>query len=263
MAQAEGDGPDVAAVDLAAADSAYRPIPAFEEWRARLPDDQLWLVAVSNLLEDREAAIPDQLENAVTFVQRAAAIDTGAIEGLYEVDRGFTYTVAAQAATWETAMDERGDEVRRLFEAQLATYDLVLTAATENVPIVEAFIRRIHEVVCEPQDTHRVLVPDVGWQDAPLVKGKYKERPNHVVTGSGAVHAYAPVAETAPEMSRLVDELGTSAFREAHPVIQAAYAHYAFVAIHPFADGNGRVARALSSVYLYRGAYVPLLVFAD
>lgn len=30
-------------------------------------------------------------------------------------------------------------------------------------------------------------------------------------------------------------------FVKAHPVLQAAWAHFAFVAVHPFADGNGRV----------------------
>ncbi|MGL5866870.1 MAG: Fic family protein, partial [Dermatophilaceae bacterium] len=37
----------------------------------------------------------------------------------------------------------------------------------------------------------------------------------------------------------------------------------AFVRIHPFADGNGRVARALASVFTYRRPGVPLVVFAD
>jgi hypothetical protein len=64
-------------------------------------------------------------------------------------------------------------------------------------------------------------------------------------------------------MTRLVDELQSEAFENARPLVQAAYTHYAFVAIHPFADGNGRVARALASVYLYRAARLPLVIFAD
>lgn len=44
---------------------------------------------------------------------------------------------------------------------------------------------------------------------------------------------------------------------------EPAYAHCAFVAVHPFADGNGRVARALASAYLYRRPGVPLVIFAD
>jgi hypothetical protein len=63
-------------------------------------------------------------------------------------------------------------------------------------------------------------------------------------------------------MDRLVGELRSSKFAAAHPVLQAAYAHYAFVAIHPFADGNGRVSRALASAYLYRRPGVPLVIFA-
>jgi Fic family protein len=64
-------------------------------------------------------------------------------------------------------------------------------------------------------------------------------------------------------MARLVNELQSTSFAQAHPVVQAAYAHYAYVCIHPFTDGNGRVARALASVYLYRNPGVPLVIFAD
>ncbi len=36
-----------------------------------------------------------------------------------------------------------------------------------------------------------------------------------------------------------------------HPVIIAGIAHYEFVRIHPFVDGNGRTARALATLILY------------
>ena len=159
-------------------------------------------------------------------------------------------------------MDERGEQIRPLFEAQLSAYELVLDAATRGTPIVEAWIRRLHEEVCAAQATYRVLTQH-GWEDRPLRKGRYKDDPNHVVQPDGSTHSYAPVAETAPEMARLVTELKAEAFQSAHPVVQAAYGHYALVSIHPFADGNRRVARALASVFLYRGLSIPLLVFAD
>jgi hypothetical protein len=50
---------------------------------------------------------------------RAAAIDTGAIEGLYEVDRGFTMTVARGVAAWEKVLAAREPVVRRSFEDAL------------------------------------------------------------------------------------------------------------------------------------------------
>ncbi len=120
----------------------------------------------------------------------------------------------------------------------------------------------LHENLCEPQETYQVITP-VGKQEQPFPKGEYKKYPNHVVRQDGSIFAYAPVDKTADEMKRLVDELRTEEFINSHPVLQAAYAHYAFVRIHPFADGNGRVARAFASLYLFQGARIPLVIFAD
>lgn len=64
-------------------------------------------------------------------------------------------------------------------------------------------------------------------------------------------------------MHRLVEQIRTPEFEAAHPVLQASYCHYAFVVIHPFADGNGRVARALASTFLYRAQSIPLVIFAN
>lgn len=91
----------------------------------------------------------------------------------------------------------------------------------------------------------------------------YKAQPNHVVQADGSSHAYAPVDDTPGEMHRLVSELRSTEFASAHPLLQASFAHHALAAVHPFSDGNGRVARVLASVYLLRAVSVPLVVFAD
>jgi fido (protein-threonine AMPylation protein) len=64
-------------------------------------------------------------------------------------------------------------------------------------------------------------------------------------------------------MERLVGELRGVAFLAAHPIVQAAYAHYALVVIHPFADGNGRVARALASAFTYRKISMPIVILSE
>ena len=52
-----------------------------------------------------------------------------------------------------------------------------------------------------------------------------------------------------------------------HPLIMAAVFHYEFVFIHPFADGNGRVARLLMNLALLQSGYnivvIPPIVRAD
>jgi hypothetical protein len=103
----------------------------------------------------------------------------------------------------------------------------------------------------------------IGPQEQPLPKGEYKILPNHVRTRKGTDHSYAPVDVTPPEMARLVSELRCDSFLAAHPVVQAAYAHYCLVVVHPFADGNGRVARALASAFTYRAISMPVVILSE
>lgn len=61
------------------------------------------------------------------------------------------------------------------------------------------------------------------------------------------------------EVPKLVDDflawLNSSQAREIHPVIRAAITHYVLVAIHPFAEGNGRTARAFAGLVLFAEGY--------
>lgn len=249
--------------DIETADSLYREPPDLSAWTGLTATDvELWDRFAENLAAKRAAAPPEAFGKSVEVAMRAAAIDTGAIEGLYSVDRGFTLTVAMQGIAWQHMIDEKGPAVRRLFEAQLAAYELVLDAVTKRLPVSEAWIRALHETICAAQPAYRVLTP-MGWQDHPLARGCYKTAPNHVRLADGSLYAYAPVESVPFAMRRLVDILASSELAAAHPLLQASYAHYALVNIHPFTDGNGRVARALASVYFYRAASIPLVVFAD
>lgn len=261
MSDAQGSD-EIFGMDARQLDASYKPFPTFEEWAKTGIDNSRWDAFTSETDRYRQEASQEQLERAQEIVERAAAVDTGAIEGLYEVDRGFTLTVARQAVAWELAIDQKGEGVRALFDSQLAAYNMVLDFATQQAPIAEAWIRQLHAEVCRSQDTYLVQTPQ-GPQSQELPKGQYKHLPNHVRGRDDKVHAYAPVDLTPEEMHRLCTELESDAFQRAHPVIQASYAHYAFVVIHPFADGNGRVARALASVYTYRSHSVPLLILAD
>lgn len=255
--------PDVRTTeDVRAIDATYRPFPAFGEWLGFKLDSARWRRYTTGLEQRRKTASREVLEKAQNIVRRAAAVDTGALEGLYEVDRGFTFTVATEAAFWQARVDEKGEQVRGYIEAQLKAYEYILNLATGETPISEAAIRSLHEIICKNQETY-MAITEIGPQAIRLRKGEYKTSSNHVRDRNGNVHAYAPVDITPSEMHRLCQELRSDAFIGAHSALQAAYAHYSFVLIHPFADGNGRVARALASVFTYRAQYVPLLILAE
>lgn len=243
------------------ADSLYRSFPLFKEWADCVVDEVRWKRYLELVTKSSELS-PTFLQRARDIVKRAAAVDTGAIEGLYEVDRGFTFTVATEAAMWETSLDEKGSKVRSLIESQLEAYDLVLDAATKKIEITEAFIRRLHEVLCKSQETYLVQT-EIGVQEQALPLGEYKHLPNHVRKQDGSIHSYCPVDMVPPEMYKFCEAIRSDLFKSVHAVLQASFVHYAFVVIHPFADGNGRVARALASIFYYRAASIPLMILSD
>jgi Fic family protein len=247
--------------DLRAADAAYKPFPPFSAWKELAIDSRRW-GRYTEQLRTHAQLPPEVLHRAQEIAKRAAAWDTGAIENLYETDRGFTFTVAYQIGAWEAELETKGKEARALFESQLQAYEYVLDLATGQAPLVEAWIRELHRQLCKNQKTYLVYT-EIGPQQQPLPLGEYKHLPNHVLKKDAMVHSYCPVDVTPAEMYRLLQELRSDVFQSAHPVLQAAYAHYGLASIHPFADGNGRVARALASVYTYRAVSIPPLILTD
>ncbi len=61
-----------------------------------------------------------------------------------------------------------------------------------------------------------------------------------------------PASEVKKLITDLLEWLKESKKQDLHPVIKAGILHLQFVTIHPFTDGNGRVARLLTQLQLYR-----------
>ena len=154
-------------------DALYAGFPPVEKWAGCPIDAELWDRWTEALRLRREQAPPSALDEALAEARRVAAIDTGAIEGLYATDRGFTVAVARMATAWQAEIERtKGADVRRLVEAQLEGYEMALDAATGRVPVSEAWVRQLHEVVCAAQPTYVVTTP-AGPQERPLPKGAY------------------------------------------------------------------------------------------
>jgi Fic family protein len=90
--------------------------------------------------------------------------------------------------------------------------------------------------------------------------GVYKTRPNSVITLSGEIFDYASPEETPSLMSDLVAWYQKEEEKKDLSVIElATLFHYRYIRIHPFEDGNGRIARLLVNYILYRHGY-PMIV---
>ena len=107
-----------------------------------------------------------------------------------------------------------------------------------------------HEIICE---LHKILVRNT-HKKRPITVGKYRKGPIYVMDGQGqVVYEGPPASEVMPMMDSYIQWMSNTS--EIHPLIKAALVHLYFVHVHPFDDGNGRSARALSNLLLMKQDY--------
>jgi len=83
--------------------------------------------------------------------------------------------------------------------------------------------------------------------------GKYRDRMVYVVNKLGQTVFTPPQAKVVPTLIKdLTNWLNNKETLRIHPIIVAGIAHYEFVRIHPFTDGNGRAGRSLATFILYQ-----------
>lgn len=128
-------------------------------------------------------------------------------------------------------------------------------------PLTEAFIRELHQIILHEPYDRPAVTPDGQPTTKRIQVGQYKSSPNHVKTATGEIFYFATPEETPAKMNDLMDwyakavKEGTS-----HPLEIAALFHYRFIRIHPFDDGNGRMARILMNLILMKYAYPPVII---
>ncbi len=126
----------------------------------------------------------------------------------------------------------------------------------------EVFIRNLHQVLLKEPYEMDARAPDGRIVKRRVSIGSYKAGPNNVLTATGEVHYFTPPELVKPEMTDLLDWYHESERTGEHPIVLAAVFHYRFVAIHPFDDGNGRLARLLMNLILIRHGYTVAMIRA-
>ncbi len=113
--------------------------------------------------------------------------------------------------------------------------------ARQETPLSESDVRNLHKLVMQ--------------RSAPEIAGHYANLPRYVRTETGR-HTFPSPAEVPALMGDLAQWIATAS----NTPETAFTAHRRLVAIHPFNDGNGRMARLLMNLVLMRGGYPPVAV---
>lgn len=209
------------------------------------------------------AADPKAFEEARKRSLRRHAIETGIIERLYDVDWGVTEALVAEGLTADAAAradsGSISDDVLATITAQYdALRFLVEAARDDNRDVTVGLIKELHVALTRTQATYTATGPNGINFQATLHHGQWKEQDNHVRRPDGTLLEYTPADHVPAQIDRMIELYRRT--EDVDPIVRAAFLHHRFVRIHPFEDGNGRVARCLTLLTLLRADLAPLVV---
>lgn len=154
---------------------------------------------------------------------------------------GNTLTLQETKLVLEEGLTIGGKSLREHLEASnnAKAFDRMEELAKKKCSIDHIIIQEIHEIV-----TRGIL------EDA----GRYRTRNVRI---TGAVKSPPDWSKIVKLMDELIEKVAES---KAHPLETASLLHHRFVEIHPFSDGNGRVARLLTNLYVIARDYPPVVL---
>lgn len=142
-------------------------------------------------------------------------------------------------------------------EALLWVMDIVKSERSIN----ENFIRELHKLILKENYFKEAITPDGKPTKKEIKVGEYKTESNHVKTVTGEIFYFAEPHEVKAMMTDLLDWYNEQEKnKNINSIILATEFHYKFIRIHPFDDGNGRMARILMNFILMKHGYHPAII---
>ncbi|MHB8867624.1 MAG: Fic family protein [Thermoleophilia bacterium] len=165
---------------------------------------------------------------------------------------------AVAASTSMEGVSVTVDEVRRILAG-----DRPASVTPQDVAFVEGYRDAMKFVLNRADDSefqwHPELILGIHYrvmgEDHSLGAGRFRQTQNRLVDVAGHRQVFLPPPPN--EVPRLVAELAvwTGKQRGIPAPLVAAMVHCRLAGIHPFSDGNGRTARILASLAMYRGGF--------
>lgn len=225
------------------------------------------LSALSSIWHEKKSELENsgEYKEFIKRLQREWAIETGIIERLYTWDRGVTEILIEQGIDSSVISHKGGlnrseaDSIKNIINDQMTIVEGLFGYVKGEEPFSEYFVRSLHAQFTEHQDSTEALTPEGEIVNVKLAKGEYKTNPNNPKRPDGETHLYCPPEFVSDEMQFLVAEY-LKCEKNTPPEILSAWVHHRFTQIHPFQDGNGRVARALASLVFLRAGLFPLVI---
>lgn len=224
---------------------------------------KFWLRAKKQFEENNS----EELRTFNSQLAREWSIETGIIENIYSINRGITQTLIEkgiqESYIQHGSTDKPAEIIVPILNAQKNALEMAFSFIKNERKLSSSFIKELHAAITQHQDT--TITKDVFGtiKEVPLRRGDWKLLPNNPTRSDGTVFFYCPPEHVAAEIDRLLEMHINHQNEGIAPEIEAAWLHHRFAQIHPFQDGNGRVARVLASLVMIRANLFPVIIYRE
>ncbi len=219
-----------------------------------------WERKRKELQKDRE-----QYERFMEQLKRKQAIDTGIIERMYDLKRGITETFIKEgfvdAYLRHGDSDVENNLLMKYLGDNFEAIDFIFDFVKNDRELSVSYIKELHSLITRHQETTDAIDQFGHHVKIAMLKGEFKSAPNNPVRDD-VIYQYCPPEQVDSEMDNLI-RIYNHELSDVHILVKAAFLHHAFVQIHPFQDGNGRIARLLASFVLIKSGLFPLTIDRD
>jgi len=212
-------------------------------------------------------------EELFEIMQRQWAVETGRVENLYTLSEGATTSLVRHGISINSitldprrskGIDEGTEDVGTI-EMILNDQKRVVEALAERVKLQKLDITKVFLMELQSAFTTTARFTEQRLDDGRNIRvlvrrGRFKNQPNSPMRQDGLNHMYCPFDRVDDEIERLLALAQEYEARGIAPEVFAAWLHHRLVQIHPFHDGNGRVARSITSLVLMKAGLLPFTV---
>lgn len=209
---------------------------------------------LSRKLEELKRLHPDFWPMVTKKLRIRWISDSNALEGS-------TLTFADTLFFLEEGLTVEGKPLKDFLDARnhADAIDFLMDVIGDKRPITPGLMKEINALLMSGVKSTPAIDQHGQKMEKAATPGDYKQLPNHVLQADGTIHRYVDPLHVAAEMEKLIRWVNAETGKR-DPIIVAAIAHYNFVRIHPFDDGNGRGARILMNLILMKAGYIPAVV---
>ncbi len=247
--------------------STWHPIEDLEVSSELLASEEL--TSLARLWTEQRTELDHRglLDEFTARLQREWAIETGILERLYDIDRGVTRLLIEHGISEDIIGHEGSDRdpvaVAQILRDHADVAEGLLDFVSGERQLTTSYVKELHAALTRSQATCEAVDQVGRLFEVELLHGEYKRKPNNPTRPDGTVHEYCPVEQVGPEMDRLLEFHSRHLAADVGPEVEAAFLHHRFAQIHPFQDGNGRVARALAALVFLRAGWFPPVIRRD